>query len=95
MGIFSKRSLSSKQEDRKSGNFGSQRVFYCVTPDKKIKLIGNSPKQFKIIEYSEFEANYKVIEIPSFTLSQYRLYLIWLNYTSRLIKKCLSTLLAS
>ena len=73
LGICAKRSLGSKQEDRKSGNFGSQRAFYSVTPEKKIKIIGNSPDQFKIIEYSEFEANYKVIEIPSFTLSQYRM----------------------
>ena len=73
LGICAKRSLGSRQEDRKSGNFGSQRTFFSVTPDKKIKLISNSPGQFKIIEYSEFEANYKVIEIPSFTLSQYRM----------------------
>ena len=73
LGICVKRSLGSKQEDRKSGNFGSLRAFFSVTPDKKIKIIGNSPDQFKIIEYSEFEANYKVIEIPSFTLSQYRM----------------------
>ena len=73
IGICTKRSLGSKQEDRKSGNLGSQRTFYSITPDKEIKLIGNSPDQFKIIEYSEFEANYKVIESPSFTLSQYRM----------------------
>ena len=73
VGICVKRSLGSRQEDRKSGNFGRQRLFYSVTPDKKIKLISNSPDQFKIIEYSEFEANYKVIEIPSFTLSQNRM----------------------
>ena len=73
IGICAKRSLGSKQEDRKSGNFGSLRAFFSVTPDKKIKLIGNSPDQFKIIEYSEFQANYKVIESPSFTLSQYRI----------------------
>ena len=73
LGICAKRSLGSKQEDRKSGNFGSLRTFYSITPDKKIKLIGNSPDQFKIIEYSEFQANYKVVENPSFTLSQYRM----------------------
>ena len=73
LGICAKRSLSSRQEDRKSGNFGSQRVFFSFTPDKKIKLIGNTCDQFKIIEYSEFVTNFKVIEIPSFTLSQYRM----------------------
>ena len=73
LGICAKRSLGSKQEGRKSGNFGSLRAFFSVTPDKKIKLISNSPGKFKLIEYSEFEATYKVIEIPSFTLSQYRM----------------------
>ena len=73
VGICVKRSLGSRQEERKSGNFGSQRAFFSVTPDKKIKLIGNSPDQIKIIEYSEFKENYKVIESPSFTLSQYRM----------------------
>ena len=72
-GICSKRSLGSKQVDRKAGNFGGSRTFFTVTPERRIKLIGGSPNQFKIIEYSEFEVNFHVIEIPSFTRNQYRM----------------------
>ena len=64
--------MGSRQEDRKAGNFGSLRTFFSVTPDKKIKITGHLPGQIKIIEYREFQANYKVIENPSFTLSQYK-----------------------
>jgi hypothetical protein len=73
LGICAKRSLGSKQEDRKAGNIGSLRSFFSVTPDKKIKIIGSSPDQYKIIEYREFESNHYVIEIPFFPLNQYRM----------------------
>ncbi len=73
LGICSKRSLGSKQEDRKAGNFGSLRTFFSVTPDKKIKLIGGGLDSIKIIEHSEFEATYYVIEVPTLTHNQHRL----------------------
>ena len=73
LGICKKRSLGSKQEDRKAGRFGSLRSFFTVTSDKKIKIYGSSPDQFIIIDYSEFESNYHVIEIPSFTSDQSRM----------------------
>ena len=73
LGVCKKRSLGSKQEDRKAGRFGSLRSFFSVTPDKKIKIYGASPDQFIIIDYNEFKSNYHVIEIPSFTRSQGRM----------------------
>ena len=73
LGICEKRGLGSRQDDRKSGNFGSHRAFFSVTPDKKIKIMGHLPGQFKIIDYSEFKANYKINEIPSFTFTQHRM----------------------
>ena len=73
LGICAKRSLGSKQEDRKAGNLGSHQTFFSVTPDKKIKLFGNSPEDSKIIEVKEFESRFFVVEVPSFTRSQYRM----------------------
>ena len=73
LGICAKRSLGSKQEDRKAGNLGNHQTFFAVTPDKKIKLFGNSPEEFKIIEVNEFESRFHVVEVPSFTRIQYRM----------------------
>ena len=73
MGICARRSLGSKQEDRKAGNFGSHQTFFAVTADKKIKLFGNSPEELKIIEVKEFESRFYVVEVPFFTRSQYRM----------------------
>ena len=73
LGICKKRSLESKQEDRKAGRFGSLHSFFSVTPEKKIRIYESSPDQFIIIDYSEFEFNYHVVEVPLFTRSQGRM----------------------
>ena len=73
LGICAKRSLGSKQEDRKAGNLMSHQTFFAVTLDRKIKLFSSSPEEFKIIEFREFESRFYVVELPSFTRRQYRM----------------------